>query len=302
MWRFWQFRGHLVEGSARAEQVLAMPGGDEPSPWRMRAVEAAGGLAWWSAGAPAADAFYATQVELARQIGDEKGLADALYNLSHSRFGEDPSETAALIAEAEVLYRKLGDEGQLARLYFSTGYLFLAQGYTDEVERVGRESLARFEALGDEFYIALASSALAMTVFMKGEADAAVDLAMRGFVASLAMGDTASITLGLLPTAVVFFLAGQPGDAATIHAAYEGHCHRYGVQPPLDVEGWLGMTPAIEAMLAVIADDAFVEERRVGAALTTDGIIEFLAREAVPRFKARTREAAPTGMGAGSPP
>ena len=55
-WRFWQFRGHVTEGVARASEVLAMPGGDVPTTWRMRALEAAGGLAWWAADVPGAHA------------------------------------------------------------------------------------------------------------------------------------------------------------------------------------------------------------------------------------------------------
>ena len=51
-WRFWQFRGHVTEGVARAAEVLAMPGGDVPTAWRMRALEAAGGSRLVGSGRP----------------------------------------------------------------------------------------------------------------------------------------------------------------------------------------------------------------------------------------------------------
>ena len=40
-WRFWQFRGHVTEGAARASEVLAMPGGDVPT--RLAHASARGG-------------------------------------------------------------------------------------------------------------------------------------------------------------------------------------------------------------------------------------------------------------------
>ena len=296
LWRFWQFRGHIIEGRERAEQVLAMPNADDPAIWRMRALEAAGGLAWWGASVLAADQLYQSQLNLARQLGDEQGIADALFNLAHTRFGvtSDPVELGTLQAEAEMLYRKIGDERQLARLAFSAGLVGMALGRFAEADEVARESLSKFEALGDEYYVALASTTLAGAAFVKGDLDRVVDLGMRGFLANHAMGDVASMTLALLPTAALMFVAGLPGDAATLYAAYEAHSRRYGVRPPLDVEDWMGLTSVIEAMRATVQGDSFEEETRLGASLTTDGVLEYFLREAVPRFRARPG-AAPAG-------
>ena len=183
MWRFWQFRGHVAEGRERAAQVLAMPGADAPTTWRMRAVEAAGGLAWWGAGLAVADQLYQSQVELARELGDEHGLADALFNLVHTRFTltSDPTEVPRLRAEAEALYRKVGDERALARLEWIAAYPLMAQGDVLAAETIVRESLQRFEALGDAYYIPLAASSVAGIAMAKGELDEAVEWGLRGF-------------------------------------------------------------------------------------------------------------------------
>jgi predicted ATPase/class 3 adenylate cyclase len=294
MWRFWQFRGHVAEGRERAEQVLAMHDDHGPTAWRMRALEAAGGLAWWGAGLAEADRLYQSQLELARQVGDEQGIADALFNLSHTRFAltSDPAEVPDLRAEAEALYRKVGDERSLARLAWSGSYILMSQGSVADAEQVARDTLPRSEALGDVFYIAMASTALGGIAFMKGDLDGAFDLGMRGLLASHAMGDVASITLGLQPAAALMFVAGLPGDGATIYAAYEAHRVRYGVQPPLNVEDWLGLGDVLREMRTVVVSGAFEESVRLGASMTTDGVIEFLVREALPRFKDRIREGA----------
>ena len=47
MWRFWQGRGHIEEGWATVQRVLAMPGADARTPGRLALLDAAGGVAWW---------------------------------------------------------------------------------------------------------------------------------------------------------------------------------------------------------------------------------------------------------------
>ena len=47
-WRFWQFRGHVTEGAARASECWRCRALMSRPPRRMRALEAAGGLAWWA--------------------------------------------------------------------------------------------------------------------------------------------------------------------------------------------------------------------------------------------------------------
>jgi predicted ATPase len=297
VWRFLQFRGHVAEGRDVAARVLAMPGGDAPTTWRMRALDAAGGLAWWGGGLPEADQLYQAQVDLARQLGDEQGLAEALFNLTHTRFvlASDPEEIGRLRAEALALAQKLGDERLLTRLAWSGGYIQMAQGKIAEAEQIARDTLPRSEALGDEFYVALAASALGGIAFARGDLDGALELGMRGLLASHALGDVASITLGLEAAATFMSIVGFPADAVTIDAAYQSHCQRYGVKPPLDVDDWLGLGPVIEEIRTAAASGAFDAEVRMGASMTTDAVIEFLVREAVPRFKARRAEAAETG-------
>src|SRR5205823_7802177 len=47
LWRFWQMRGYLLEGTDRARRALALPRAAEYPVERADALEAAGGLAWW---------------------------------------------------------------------------------------------------------------------------------------------------------------------------------------------------------------------------------------------------------------
>ena len=90
----------------------------------MRALEAAGGLAWWAADVPGAHAHYEGQLALARALGDQLGIADASFNLIHTQVVLHPEDTAAqeaLRAEAGAIYRELGNDLQLARLDLDDG-------------------------------------------------------------------------------------------------------------------------------------------------------------------------------------
>jgi predicted ATPase len=289
-WRFWQFRGHIQEGRARAALVLAMPGAQGTTSWRMRAVEAAGGLEWWGGDVVAADALYQAQVELAQRLEDRRGTADALFNLTHSRFTitSDPDAIADIRAEAVDLYQGLGDDRALARLAFSAVFFLLPLGRIDEAEELARDCLARFVRADDEFYIALTTGSVGGILLMKGDLPGAVPWLIRSLKSNHAMGDVPSLVLALSGVAGVWFLAGFPGDATTIYAAYEGHCRRYGVRPPLDVVGWMGLSEAIDSVRALVAGDQFVEESRRGAAMTPDEVLEFITTEAEPHIRTRS--------------
>ena len=212
--------------------------------WRMRGLEAAGGLAWWGGDVPAADQLYQSQVDMARQLGDDQGLAEALFNLAHTRFVMDPDPEAVsrIRAEAEMLARKVGDEQLVTRVAWTEAFALMAQGNIAEAERIARDTLPKSEAAGDAYYIALATTALGGVAFAKGDLDGAVDMGMRGLLISHAMGDVASITLSLQAAAALLYVAGLPAEALTLAAAYGAHGRRYGVQPPLDVDSdWLGL-------------------------------------------------------------
>ena len=123
-WRFWQMRGHVLEGRRRVDRVLAMPGFPERrSRARLRALEAAGGLAYWSGDLAAAGVLYIEAETEARQLGDQGSIANALYNRFFARDGMDSPEAwragltteRHLLDEAIEIWTGLGDELGVAR-------------------------------------------------------------------------------------------------------------------------------------------------------------------------------------------
>ena len=87
--RFWTLRGELEEGKSTNAAVFAIPGAESQDLVRMRALEAAGTLAYYSGRQDEAARDYQAQLDLARQLDDPLGIADALFNLP---FTVDPDD------------------------------------------------------------------------------------------------------------------------------------------------------------------------------------------------------------------
>ena len=137
LFRFWHMRGHLVEGRARSDAVLAMTAWtDAPSLGRLRALEVAGGLAYWAGDIPAAYIHYEAAEREARGLGDEAEIANALYNRF---FAPSPTSTVEqwshavaydglpLVREALEINERLGDPGGIARCLWAVGMGFLVR-------------------------------------------------------------------------------------------------------------------------------------------------------------------------------
>ena len=129
LWRFWQQRGYLNEARARFEQIEAQGWQLEPVD-RARFVEAFGGIAYWQSDADAATRYYEEQLDLWRQIGDERELANALYNRAYADMitimggnigAVVDSPGRAMLDEALTIYRRLGDKAGEGNILWGLG-------------------------------------------------------------------------------------------------------------------------------------------------------------------------------------
>jgi predicted ATPase/class 3 adenylate cyclase len=152
-WRFWQARGHLHEARTRLDQVLAMEGGDLRH--RAKAVEALGGILWWLSEMDAVVDVYAQALEMQRELGDPKEIANALYNVALSlAFGEiqDFEASTRAFDEAQMLYTELGDVGGLGDVEWGRGNLIAYA--SDDLELAidhTKRSIDYYRQAGNEF-------------------------------------------------------------------------------------------------------------------------------------------------------
>ncbi|MGI8829552.1 MAG: adenylate/guanylate cyclase domain-containing protein [Candidatus Limnocylindria bacterium] len=271
LWRFWQLRGHIEEGLKAMSRMLELPKASEPTVWRAGALGALGGLRYWSADLPGADALYRAQLDLGRELGDARQTADALFNLSHTRFllAKDHDAVDLLDAEAERLFGELGDEIGLTRLEWTKHNRLMQRGLAgiDDAFALVR----RFEELGDAWYVALAYGTVSWTAFAMGNVADCLRWGLVSINAHHAMGDVASPTITLRYVAIIFSDMGAPEAAATVSAAYEALCNRYGVRPPAFFEE---LTPILHRR--TLDFGAYPEANARGAAMPLDEVLDFI--------------------------
>jgi predicted ATPase/class 3 adenylate cyclase len=156
-WRFWQMRGYLAEGRDRAGKVLALPGVEDHPAAHLRALDAAGGIAYWQGDMDASRRLYQEQGRVARDLDDRHALAEAIYNESMTFALEaDAHDARGLSLQALEIYRSLGDRhGQgLAQWAYLNALAFVAD--VAEGQPLAEETIGIFRELDDQFMLAWA--------------------------------------------------------------------------------------------------------------------------------------------------
>jgi predicted ATPase/class 3 adenylate cyclase len=150
LWRFWQVRGHLVEGARWCERVLALPTTSVPPLVLMNALEASAGIAYWRGDTRTSSDGYVKATEIARAHGDDAAQANAEYNLSfvYGIPGSELSQALDLLRSAREKWARIGDRAGVARAAFGLA-TFLQFGRKGAIDpsRLEEASVAVQEAL-----------------------------------------------------------------------------------------------------------------------------------------------------------
>lgn len=237
LWRFWQPRGYLREGVGWAERVLALAGANPSS--RLRALEAAGGLAYWMADLRTAERYYREAYELAGSLDAPAERAKSAYNLSFAYIfsPEHFAKASALLEEAIAIFRKVGDRAGIGRAAFALGSLY-GEGPNHSHEdfltakRFAQEALAEHRALGNRFDIAWDLYATGFAAFKLGElADAERDW-REALQMSIEAGDSSGIVIQLSNFAELAKVRGELERQDTLVGAWTALSQRTGVGLP----------------------------------------------------------------------
>lgn len=158
-WRFWQTRGHLLEGRRRLETALSLPGSGKAA--RARALEALAGVCWWQGEIDGCVGPYREALQIRRELGDEAETANALYNLALAEsVAEYPDGAAdevqrnayALFDEGEEIYRRLGDENGLGNIAWGRGVAISTfEEYAPAALEQWKRSVEHYRRAGNEF-------------------------------------------------------------------------------------------------------------------------------------------------------
>lgn len=189
LWRFWEMRWRVTEGSRWL--AAALERGDEvPPALRAEALNAAGNLARVHGDHGRAAAYHEHSLELRRALGDTSGVARSLNNLGVvARDSGDPARTIELCTESLRLFRQLGDDHRAAIALISLGTAAGQRHDLDAARASYEESLALFRASGDEWHTGWVLTYYAEVLAAEGQVTRARDLAEEGLTALRALGD-----------------------------------------------------------------------------------------------------------------
>jgi predicted ATPase len=216
LWRFWQMRGYLAEGRERAERALAMPHARDHPVERQAALEAAGGIAYWQSDGGAAEHWYAESLELARDAGDERGEANALYNLAFAAvyaggtpIAEGGARARTFALQARDIYHRLGDRHAEARSLWALANTYWNPNEWEGSKAYSVEALAIFREVGDSFMIGWSQYTIALNEMQTGELSAAAEGLAEALGIFVEAGDVSGYVLVIDAVAA---LANQAGD------------------------------------------------------------------------------------------
>ena len=151
---FWRLRGHLREGRHWLRAVLAASL-EVRTPLRVRALNGLG-LLTYSLGDTATPVLEES-LALARELGDQSGIAWALYTMGRVAFAHgDHERTATLVEESLTRFQALGDVVGCSYAYWYLGNVATRRGEYSQSAALHERSLALGRQAGDTWAIASA--------------------------------------------------------------------------------------------------------------------------------------------------
>ena len=218
LFRFWETHGYLAEGRDTLGKLLKLAGAAAPTKARARALFAAGVLAHEQGDYASAEKLISESQGIARQLGDNTGVAVSLNALAVFARGQGNVATArALFEESLSLWRELGDLKAVARAISNLANVVELQGDYDRARSLYAEGLSIFRGLGDRTGVAWSLNCQGDVARNQGDSAAARTLYEEGLAIFRELGDRWGIA-GTL--ADLGSLAREQRDCPTAHSLY----------------------------------------------------------------------------------
>ncbi|HEY8178320.1 MAG TPA: AAA family ATPase [Candidatus Limnocylindria bacterium] len=152
-WRFWQMRGYLPEARDKANRIMQLQGASDEV--RLTALDAAGGVAYWQGDMYAAREWYEQEQALAEQLGDERAVAEAIYNdsFTYSLTPDETSKARMMAEDALARFRKLNDRSGIGKALWGVVNSYVFEDEVEPARSLIDESLEVSRELGDRFQL-----------------------------------------------------------------------------------------------------------------------------------------------------
>jgi len=232
LWEFWNAHTHWGEGRKWLETALA-GSRDINSVIRVRALYGEGLLAWRQGDYGRAMALYEKSLALARELGDQKGVAMALHGRGLvTTWQGDFDAATALFEESLEVSRKLGDKWFMAVVLANMGTAARREGNYAKAVALCEESLAMFRTLGTKRWIALSLHLTGHAVRLQGDLERAAGLYRESLALFGQTGDKWVATECIEGLALIASAQGNPEWGARFFGATEAVRETFGITMP----------------------------------------------------------------------
>ena len=150
MQRFVEVKGLFKEAREHFTKLLTHPDAATRDLLRARALAAAGRLAWIADDMSATLELHTEALEIYRELGDNRGAAQALADLGfHALDSRDTARAKALLDEAADVAAPLHDPRLTAHIQHIRGVIAAGEGDFDRALALEEESLSYYQQIGD---------------------------------------------------------------------------------------------------------------------------------------------------------
>jgi predicted ATPase/DNA-binding CsgD family transcriptional regulator len=218
LWRFWEVRGHLVEGRDWLERALAGGRGGR-SALRGNALSSLGNLLNALCDYEQARRCHEEALRLRRQLGDEPGIARSLSNLALlDAYRGEWARAQGAYEEVLSIWRALDERSLVALTLNNLSEVVSAQGDLELARSYLEESLAIRRELGDTRGLAYTLQNLGDVTLGLGDAARAGELLAESLALFREIESERGIAFALHSLGRLALTAGDLGRAATYHA------------------------------------------------------------------------------------
>ncbi len=230
----WETHAHLVEGRRWLRQALELPAEGVDPRARMRALRGAGRLAFLYEGDDErhyseAESLDRESLELAKTVGDQRGVAAALTELGMVyRLQRDLARSREVLTEALNLFRALVDAPGIAFTMLNLGSTVGYMGDTAQAASLIADSIEGLRAIGDQHKTAIAQVLLSRVALTRGDLETAARLSVDAMTTHARLGDRWFVAFDLLALADVLIHARNPRQSVRMMGAAQALSDRLG--------------------------------------------------------------------------
>ena len=211
---FWRTRGHHTEGRLRLAAALSLAV-DPPPAVRRKALSGAGLLASYQGDYRLGEAYLREALSIAREMGDEEGMASCLNWLGTNAYASGDLDAAeAFVSEALEIRRRIGEPAGIALALNALGGVHHFRGDLDLARVMFVESLSLKEGLGNTNGIAVALTNLGLVERDAGHPEEAAEAFDEAIQIWERLGDRQRLAVGVHNAALLALDRGRYDEAA----------------------------------------------------------------------------------------